>query len=229
MRNDKKDNQYRINEQIRVREVRIVGDDGSTVVPTQQALEMAREEGVDLVEISPNAQPPVCRLIDYSKFLYQQKKRMKEMKAKQVKVEVKEIRFGPQTDEHDYQFKLKHARGFLEEGNKVRAYVFFRGRSILFKEQGEVLLLRFANDLEEVGKVEGMPSLEGKKMFLYLAPKKAGIAKKSQQKRDNERREAEAKESSQQQEANNSGNNLLANAKISVEALEKLKSQEQED
>ena len=229
MRNDKKDNQYRINEQIRVREVRIVGDDGSTVVPTQQALEMAREEGVDLVEISPNAQPPVCRLIDYSKFLYQQKKRMKEMKAKQVKVEVKEIRFGPQTDEHDYQFKLKHARGFLEEGNKVRAYVFFRGRSILFKEQGEVLLLRFANDLEEVGKVEGMPSLEGKKMFLYLAPKKAGIAKKSQQKRDNERREAEAKESSQQQEANNSNNNLLANAKISVEALEKLKSQEQED
>ena len=152
------------------------------------------------------------------------------MKAKQVKVEVKEIRFGPQTDEHDYQFKLKHARGFLEEGNKVRAYVFFRGRSILFKEQGEVLLLRFANDLEEVGKVEGMPSLEGKKMFLYLAPKKAGIAKKSQQKRDNERREAEAKESSQQQDANNnSGNNLLANAKISVEALEKLKSQEQED
>ncbi len=230
MRNDKKDNQYRINEQIRVREVRIVGDDGSTVVPTQQALEMAREEGVDLVEISPNAQPPVCRLIDYSKFLYQQKKRMKEMKAKQVKVEVKEIRFGPQTDEHDYQFKLKHAKGFLEEGNKVRAYVFFRGRSILFKEQGEVLLLRFANDLEEVGKVEGMPSLEGKKMFLYLAPKKAGIAKKSQQKRDNERREAEAKESSQQQDANNnSGNNLLANAKISVEALEKLKSQEQED
>ena len=230
MRNDKKDNQYRINEQIRVREVRIVGDDGSMVVPTQQALEMAREEGVDLVEISPNAQPPVCRLIDYSKFLYQQKKRMKEMKAKQVKVEVKEIRFGPQTDEHDYQFKLKHARGFLEEGNKVRAYVFFRGRSILFKEQGEVLLLRFANDLEEVGKVEGMPSLEGKKMFLYLAPKKAGIAKKSQQKRDNERREAEAKESSQQQDANNnSGNNLLANAKISVEALEKLKSQEQED
>ena len=207
-----------------------MGDDGSTVVPTQQALEMAREEGVDLVEISPNAQPPVCRLIDYSKFLYQQKKRMKEMKAKQVKVEVKEIRFGPQTDEHDYQFKLKHARGFLEEGNKVRAYVFFRGRSILFKEQGEVLLLRFANDLEEVGKVEGMPSLEGKKMFLYLAPKKAGIAKKSQQKRDNERREAEAKESSQQQDANNnSGNNLLANAKISVEALEKLKSQEQED
>ena len=180
MKNDKMKSQYRINEQIRVREVRIVGDNGSSVVPTRDALNMAREQGVDLVEISPNANPPVCRLIDYSKFLYQQKKRQKEMKAKQVKVEVKEIRFGPQTDEHDYQFKLKHAKEFLEEGNKVRAYVFFRGRSILFKEQGEVLLLRFANDLEEVGKVESMPSLEGKKMFLYLAPKKAGAAKKSQ-------------------------------------------------
>ena len=120
MKNDKLKNQYRINEQIRVREVRIVGDDGSSVVPTRDALNMAREQGVDLVEISPNANPPVCRLIDYSKFLYQQKKRQKEMKAKQVKVEVKEIRFGPQTDEHDYQFKLKHAKEFLEEGNKVR-------------------------------------------------------------------------------------------------------------
>ena len=138
MKNDNIKNQYRVNEQIRVREVRIVGDGGSTVVPTRQALDMARDQGVDLVEISPNANPPVCRLIDYSKFLYQQKKRQKEMKAKQVKVEVKEIRFGPQTDEHDYQFKLKHAKEFLEEGNKVRAYVFFRGRSILFKEQGEV-------------------------------------------------------------------------------------------
>ena len=131
MKNDKMKSQYRINEQIRVREVRIVGDNGSSVVPTRDALNMAREQGVDLVEISPNANPPVCRLIDYSKFLYQQKKRQKEMKAKQVKVEVKEIRFGPQTDEHDYQFKLKHAKEFLEEGNKVRAYVFFRGRSIL--------------------------------------------------------------------------------------------------
>ena len=149
MKNDNMKNQYRINEQIRVREVRLVGDDGSMVVPTREALDMARDQGVDLVEISPNANPPVCRLIDYSKFLYQQKKRQKEMKAKQVKVEVKEIRFGPQTDEHDYQFKLKHAKEFLEEGNKVRAYVFFRGRSILFKEQGEVLLLRFANDLAE--------------------------------------------------------------------------------
>ena len=119
MKNDKLKNQYRINEQIRVREVRIVGDNGSTVVPTRDAINMAREQGVDLVEISPNANPPVCRLIDYSKFLYQQKKRQKEMKAKQVKVEVKEIRFGPQTDEHDYQFKLKHAKEFLEEGNNV--------------------------------------------------------------------------------------------------------------
>ena len=224
MKNDKIKSQYRINEQIRVREVRIVGDGGSTVVPIRQALDMAHDQGVDLVEISPNAQPPVCRLIDYSKFLYQQKKRQKEMKAKQVKVEVKEIRFGPQTDEHDYQFKLKHAKEFLEEGNKVRAYVFFRGRSILFKEQGEVLLLRFANDLEEYGKVESMPSLEGKKMFLYLASKKAGVAKKSQQKRDNERREAEAKEAErfvEEAEAPANGG-LFANAKISADALKKL-------
>ena len=230
MKNDNMKNQYRVNEQIRVCEVRIVGDGGSTVVPTRQALDMARDQGVDLVEISPNAQPPVCRLIDYSKFLYQQKKRQKEMKAKQVKVEVKEIRFGPQTDEHDYQFKLKHAKEFLEEGNKVRAYVFFRGRSILFKEQGEVLLLRFANDLEEYGKVESMPSLEGKKMFLYLTPKKAGVAKKSQQKRDNERREAEAKEAErivEEAEAPANGG-LFANAKISAEALEALTSKGEE-
>jgi translation initiation factor IF-3 len=227
MKPDKKQNQYRVNEQIRVHEVRIVGESGSSVIPTKQALDMARQQGVDLVEISPNANPPVCRLIDYSKFLYQQKKRAKEMKAKQVKVEVKEIRFGPQTDEHDYQFKLKHAKEFLEEGNKVRAYVFFRGRSILFKEQGEVLLLRFANDLEEVGKVESMPSLEGKKMFLYLAPKKAGVAKKSQQARD---REAEQKDNVRQtklaeMEINDeapANGGLFANAKISAEALKKL-------
>ena len=217
-------NQYRVNEQIRVREVRIVGEGGSTVMPTRQALDMARQEGVDLVEISPNAQPPVCRLIDYSKFLYQQKKHQKEMKAKQVKVEVKEIRFGPQTDDHDYNFKLKHAKEFLEEGNKVRAYVFFRGRSILFKEQGEVLLLRFANDLEEYAKVEQLPRLEGKKMFLFLAPKKAGVAKKSQQKRDNERREAEAKAAQEQEaEATAAANGLLANAKGGEDLLSKLK------
>jgi len=233
MKNDKMKQQYRINEQIRVREVRIVGDNGSTVVPIRQALDMARDQDVDLVEISPNANPPVCRLIDYSKFLYQQKKRQKEMKAKQVKVEVKEIRFGPQTDEHDYQFKLKHAKEFLEDGNKVRAYVFFRGRSILFKEQGEVLLLRFANDLEEYGKVEGMPSLEGKKMFLYLAPKKAGVAKKSQQARDREASVAEAKESAPRQQEPQvdadipANGGLFANAKISADALKKLTGNEE--
>ena len=177
----KKDNikqQYRINEQIRVREVRIVGDDiESTVMPTFKALQLAEQKGVDLVEISPNAQPPVCRLIDYSKFIYQQKKHQKEMKAKQVKVDVKEIRFGPQTDDHDYNFKLKHAQGFLNDGDKVKAYVFFKGRSILFKEQGEVLLLRFAADLEEYGKVESMPVLEGKRMTMFIAPKKAASKK----------------------------------------------------
>lgn len=227
MKNDKMNNQYRVNEQIRAREVRIVGDDGSTVMPTKQALDMARQQGVDLVEISPNAQPPVCRLIDYSKFLYQQKKRQKEMKAKQVKVDIKEIRFGPQTDEHDYQFKLKHAQEFLNEGNKVRAYVFFRGRSILFKEQGEVLLLRFANDLEEYGKVEQMPRLEGKKMFLFIAPKKMGVAKKSQQKMDREKRETEAKElncikSESETKAAKPNTGLFANAKNGEDALKKL-------
>lgn len=228
MKNDNSKNQYRVNEQIRVREVRIVSDSGSTVMPTRQALEIAHSQGVDLVEISPNAQPPVCRIIDYSKFLYQQKKRAKEMKAKQVKVEVKEIRFGPQTDEHDYQFKLKHAKEFLEEGNKVRAYVFFRGRSILFKEQGEVLLLRFANDLEEWGKVESMPSLEGKKMFIYLAPKKAGVAKKSQQAMDRERKATEAKEAKDAPAEENvpSNGGLFANAKISADVIEKLRNQE---
>ena len=224
MKNDKMKNQYRVNEQIRAREVRVVSDEGAMVMPTRQALDMAHQQGVDLVEISPNAQPPVCRIIDYSKFLYQQKKRQKELKQKQVKQEVKEIRFGPQTDEHDYQFKLKHAIEFLEEGNKVRAYVFFRGRSILFKEQGEVLLLRFANDLEEYGKVEQLPKLEGKKMFLYMAPKKAGVVKKSQQKRDNERREAEAKEAAKaEDEAKASQNGLFANIKGGEDILKKLK------
>ena len=224
-KNDKIKQQYRVNEQIRAREVRIVGDETeSSVMSTRDALRLAQQQGIDLVEISPNAEPPVCRLIDYSKFLYQQKKRQKELKAKQVKVEVKEIRFGPQTDEHDYQFKLKHAREFLNEGNKVRAYVFFRGRSILFKEQGEVLLLRFANDLEEFGKVEQMPKLEGKKMFLYLAPKKVGVVKKSQQKMDREKREAEAKAAEQNQKNENAENNgLFANAKNGQDVLSKLK------
>ena len=205
--------QYRINEEIRVREVRVVDENGATVMPTKDALELAQQRGEDLVEISPNATPPVCRIIDYSKFLYQQKKRAKEMKSRQVKVEVKEIRFGPQTDDHDYNFKLKHAKEFLEEGNKVRAYVFFRGRSILFKEQGEVLLLRFANDLEEYGKVEQMPKLEGKKMFLFMAPKKAGVAKKSQQKVDREKREAEAANAAAQSAKESTGDGLAANAK----------------
>ena len=170
MKNDNLKEQYRINERIRVREVRLVGDNIETgVYPIAQALKIAEEQGMDLVEISPNAAPPVCRVIDYQKFLYQQKKRQKEQKAKSVKVAVKEIRFGPQTDDHDYNFKLKHAKGFLEEGSKVKAYVFFKGRSILFKEQGEVLLLRFANDLEDYGKVEQLPVLEGKRMIITLA------------------------------------------------------------
>lgn len=222
MKNDKMKFQYRVNEQILAREVRVVSDGGAEVMPTRKALEQAHHEGLDLVEISPNAQPPVCRIIDYSKFLYQQKKHQKEMKQKQVKQEVKEIRFGPQTDEHDYQFKLKHAQEFLNDGNKVRAYVFFRGRSILFKEQGEVLLLRFANDLEELAKVEQLPKLEGKKMFLYLTPKKSGVTKKSQQRRDREEAENNAKAESQKTEAI-TDNGLFANAKNGADALDKLK------
>jgi len=181
MKNDSLKGQYRINEQIRAKEVRIVGDEvgASNVYPIAQALRLAEEHEADLVEISPNAQPPVCRIIDYSKFLYQLKKRQKEQKAKQVKVNVKEIRFGPQTDDHDYNFKLKHAIGFLEDGDKVKAYVFFKGRSILFKEQGEVLLLRFANDLEEYAKVDQMPILEGKRMTIQLSPKKKDAPKKN--------------------------------------------------
>ena len=133
---------------------------------------MAEAAGMDLVEISPNAEPPVCRIIDYSKFLYQLKKKQKEIKAKSVKVVIKEIRFGPQTDDHDFNFKLKHAKEFLQEGAKVRAYVFFKGRSILFKDQGTDLLSRFIAELEEYGKVEAAPKLEGKKMIVVLAPKK---------------------------------------------------------
>lgn len=164
---------YVINERIRAREVRLVGDNVENgVYPIQEALNIADSLGLDLIEISPNAAPPVCRVLDYQKFLYQQKKRQKEQKAKSTKVVVKEIRFGPQTDDHDYNFKLKHAIGFLQEGAKVKAYVFFKGRSILFKEQGEVLLLRFASDLEEYGKVDQMPVLEGKRMIIMLSPKK---------------------------------------------------------
>lgn len=169
----RKEEPYAINERIRAREVRLVGDNVENgIYPIQQALKIADEMELDLIEISPTAQPPVCKILDYSKFLYQQKKRLKEQKAKATKVVVKEIRFGPQTDDHDYNFKLKHAQSFLQEGSKVKAYVFFKGRSILFKEQGEVLLLRFANDLEELGKVEQMPVLEGKRMIIMISPKK---------------------------------------------------------
>ena len=162
-----------INEHIRAREVRLVGDNVTPgIYSIQEARKIAEDLELDLVEISAQAEPPVCKVLDYQKFLYQQKKKAKEIKAKAAKVVVKEIRFGPQTDDHDYNFKLKHAIGFLQEGAKVKAYVFFKGRSILFKEQGEVLLLRFANDLEEYGKVEQMPLLEGKRMIIMLSPKK---------------------------------------------------------
>lgn len=165
---------HRINELITAPQVRITGENiegGSIVVSLQEALRMAQEQELDLVEISPKAEPPVCRIVDYQKFLYQQKKKAKEIKAKAQKIVIKEIRFGPQTDDHDYNFKLKHAENFLKEGAKVKAYVFFRGRSIVFKEQGEILLLRFATDLEELVKVEMMPKLEGKRMTMMLAPK----------------------------------------------------------
>ena len=174
MKNDKNRLQYRINKQIRVPEVRIVGDDvESQIISIRQALQLAEQKGLDLVEISPNAAPPVCRIIDYSKFLYQQKKHQKELKAKQVRMEIKEIRFGPQTDEHDFQFKKKHAEKFLEEGSKLKTYVFFKGRSIVFKDQGEILLLKLAQELEHVGKVDQMPKLEGKRMIMLMSPKKA--------------------------------------------------------
>ena len=168
-----KENPNRINNEITAPMVRIVGDnvEPNLVVPIKQAIAMADEMELDLIEISPNAEPPVCRIADYQKFLYQQKRKAKEIKAKQVKVVVKEIRFGPQTDDHDYNFKLKHAENFIKEGAKVKASVFFRGRSIVFKEQGEILLLRFATDLEEIAKVELMPKLDGKKMTMMLAPK----------------------------------------------------------
>jgi translation initiation factor IF-3 len=142
------------------------------VYETEKAVQMAKELGLDLVEIAATADPPVCRVVDYKKFLYDQKKKQKELKAKQVKVVVKEIRFGPQTDDHDFNFKKNHAINFLKEGNKVKAYVMFKGRSIVFKEQGEILLLRFANELEEYGKAEQLPMLEGKKMIMVLAPKR---------------------------------------------------------
>jgi translation initiation factor IF-3 len=151
----------------------VVGDNVEpAVMTTHAALELANELELDLVEISPKADPPVCRIIDYKKFLYAQKKKQKEIKAKQAKVVVKEIRFGPNTDDHDFRFKLNHARKFLQDGAKLKAYVFFRGRTIVFKERGEILLLRFATELEDVGVIEQMPKLEGKRMTVMFNPKK---------------------------------------------------------
>ncbi|HMQ45318.1 MAG TPA: translation initiation factor IF-3 [Mariniflexile sp.] len=167
------EDKHRINSKISAPNVRLVGENVEIgVYSTRDALKIAEEQGFDLVEISPNADPPVCKVMDYKKFLYEQKKRDKVIKAKATKVVIKEIRFGPQTDDHDYDFKKKHAEKFLKEGAKLKAFVFFKGRSIIFKEQGQILLLRLAQDLEEFGKVEQMPQLEGKRMTMFIAPKK---------------------------------------------------------
>ncbi|WP_459212918.1 translation initiation factor IF-3 [Aquimarina rhabdastrellae] len=168
-----KEDPHRINQKIRVDEVRLVGDNIEVgIYPTRKALALAEEQELDLVEISPKAVPPVCKIMDYKKFLYEQKKREKVLKSKASKVVVKEIRFGPNTDDHDYEFKKKHAIKFLQEGAKLKAYVFFKGRSIIYKDQGQILLLRLAQELEEYGKVEQMPKLEGKRMIMFIAPKK---------------------------------------------------------
>lgn len=168
-----KQDPHRINEKITAQEVRLVGDNVEVgVYRLNKALSLARELELDLVEISPKASPPVCKILEYKKFLYEQKKREKSMKSKATKVILKEIRFGPQTDEHDYEFKKKHAIKFLTEGAKLKAFVFFKGRSIVFKEQGQILLLRLAQDLEEYGKVEQLPKLEGKRMIMFITPKK---------------------------------------------------------
>ncbi len=164
---------HKINSKITAQEIRLVGDNVDVgVYSVNDALRMAREQELDLVEISPKASPPVCKILDYKKFLYEQKKRDKVLKSKATKIVVKEIRFGPQTDEHDYQFKKKHAEKFLNEGAKLKAFVFFKGRSIIFKEQGQILLLRLAQELEEIGTVEQMPELEGKRMIMFITPKK---------------------------------------------------------
>nr|WP_211224966.1 translation initiation factor IF-3 [Psychroserpens burtonensis] len=168
-----KEDQHKINSKIRAEKIRLVGDNIEVgIYVTKDALAIADEQGLDLVEISPKADPPVCKVMDYKKFLYEQKKRDKALKSKATKVTIKEIRFGPQTDDHDYEFKKKHAEKFLKDGAKLKAFVFFKGRSIIFKEQGQILLLRLAQDLEELGKVEQMPRLEGKRMTMFIAPKK---------------------------------------------------------
>ncbi|MDT0644852.1 translation initiation factor IF-3 [Zunongwangia sp. F363] len=169
----RKEDEHRINQKIRAEKVRLVGDNVEMdVYPIKEALAIAEELGLDLVEISPNAEPPVVKAMDYKKFLYEQKKREKAMKAKASKVVVKEIRFGPNTDDHDYEFKKRNAEKFLKDGAKLKAFVFFKGRSIVFKDKGEILLLRLATDLEEHGKVEQMPKLEGKRMTMFMAPTK---------------------------------------------------------
>ncbi|MDX2188996.1 MAG: translation initiation factor IF-3 [Bacteroidota bacterium] len=168
----KEEEPYKINDRIRSPRVRLVGDNiESRVCSIDEALQVAVQMGLDLVEISPTADPPVCKIVDYSKFKYEQKKKQKEIKAKAQKAVLKEIRFGPNTDDHDFDFKVKHAINFLKEGSKVKAYVHFAGRSIVYKERGELLLLRFAQSLEEVGKVEQLPTLEGKRMQLMMIPK----------------------------------------------------------
>jgi len=167
------ENPHKINGDITANEIRLVGDNVEVgVYPLNKALEIAREQELDLVEISPKATPPVCKAMDYKKFVYEQKKREKAIKAKASKVVIKEIRFGPNTDDHDYEFKKKHAERFLKSGAKLKAYVFFKGRSIIFKDKGQILLLKLAQELEEYGKVEQMPKLEGKRMIMYIAPKK---------------------------------------------------------
>ncbi|WP_293918373.1 translation initiation factor IF-3 [Apibacter sp.] len=169
----KQEPEHKINGKIDVPEVRLVGDNvNQGIYPIKEALAIAEDLELDLVMITESANPPVCRVVDYKKFLYEQKKKQKELKSKQTKVVVKEIRFGPQTDEHDFEFKKKHAQKFLEEGSKLKAYVFFKGRSIVFKDQGQILLLRLAQELEEWGKVEQMPKLEGKRMIMMMSPKK---------------------------------------------------------
>lgn len=166
---------YRVNERITAARVRVVGENITVdVYPIQQAIKIAQDQGLDLVEISPNADPPVCKVIDYSKFKYEQKKKQKEIKSNAQKTVVKEVRFGPNTDEHDFNFKVKHSINFLKEGSKVKSYVHFAGRSIVYKERGEILLLKFAQALEEVGKVEQMPKLEGKRMYMMITPKPGG-------------------------------------------------------
>jgi translation initiation factor IF-3 len=183
-RDNRRDEEFRVNDKIRIPEVRLVGDNldavsevaGKTVesgvYPTRLLMQWADNLDLDLVEISPNAKPPVVRIIDYKKFLYDKKKREKEIKAKAVKTVVKEIRFGPNTDDHDFEFKLKHAKKFLEDGAKVKSYVHFRGRTIVFKDRGELLLLRFLKELEEYGSAEALPKMEGRRMIVIVSPKK---------------------------------------------------------